>query len=99
MSTAEDKLLPWRARFQSLESCVQLISHSLGCASASKRGGSVVVEFTSSADVCRELNHRKFFCDHRPGVGLRIAPHFYSNAEKVDLFFAELKKIKYGTGA
>jgi kynureninase len=58
------------------------------------RGGSVVFDFTGSADVCRELNRRSFFCDHRPGVGIRIAPHFYTKAEEIDLFFAEVKKIR-----
>jgi kynureninase len=61
---------------------------------ADRRGGSVVFDFVGAADVCRELNRRRFFCDHRPGVGIRIAPHFYSKAEEVDLFFAELKQIR-----
>jgi kynureninase len=62
------------------------------------RGGSVVFDFVGSADVCRELNRRKFFCDHRPGVGIRIAPHFYTKGEEVDGFFGELKKIRSGAG-
>jgi kynureninase len=65
---------------------------------AEQRGGSVVFDFVGSADVCRELNRRKFFCDHRPGVGIRIAPHFYTKAEEVGLFFGELKKIRHGAG-
>ena len=63
---------------------------------ASKRGGSIVFDFVGSADVCRELNRRKFFCDHRPGAGIRIAPHFYSKSDEVDQFFGELKKIRSG---
>lgn len=63
---------------------------------AESRGGSVVFDFVGSADVCRELNRRKFFCDHRPGAGIRIAPHFYTKAEEVDLFFTELTKIRGG---
>ena len=63
------------------------------------RGGSVVFDFTGSADVCRELNRRKFFCDHRPGVGIRIAPHFYTKPEEIELFFTEVKKIRGGAGA
>ena len=59
-----------------------------------RRGGSVVFDFVGAADVARELNRRRFFCDHRPGVGIRIAPHFYSKAEEIDLFFGELKKIR-----
>src|SRR3954469_10227302 len=65
---------------------------------AEQRGGSVVLDFAGSADVCRELNRRKFFCDHRPGAGIRIAPHFYTKPEEIELFFGELKKIRSGTG-
>lgn len=63
---------------------------------AAQRGGSVVFDFVGAADVCRELNRRKFFCDHRPGAGIRIAPHFYTKSDEVDQFFAELKKIRTG---
>ncbi|MBS1120536.1 MAG: aminotransferase class [Deltaproteobacteria bacterium] len=62
------------------------------------RGGSVVFDFVGAADVCRELNRRKFFCDHRPGAGIRIAPHFYTKREEIELFFGELKKIRSGSG-
>jgi kynureninase len=66
--------------------------------SAEVRGGSVVFDFVGSADVCRELNRRKFFCDHRPTAGIRIAPHFYTKPDEIDLFFTELKKIRGGAG-
>lgn len=65
---------------------------------AAIRGGSVVFDFVGAADVCRELNRRKFFCDHRPGAGIRIAPHFYTKREEIDLLFGELKKIRSGAG-
>ena len=65
---------------------------------AAQRGGSVVFDFVGSADVCRELNRRKFFCDHRPGAGIRIAPHFYTKPEEIDLFFGEIKAIRSGRG-
>jgi len=65
---------------------------------AEQRGGSVVFDFVGAADVCRELNRRKFFCDHRPGAGIRIAPHFYTKRDEIDLLFAELKKIRSGSG-
>lgn len=63
-----------------------------------RRGGSVVFDFVGAADVCRELNRRKFYCDHRPGAGIRIAPHFYTKREEIELFFGELKKIRSGAG-
>ena len=62
------------------------------------RGGSVVFDFVGAADICRELNRRRFFCDHRPTAGIRIAPHFYTKREEIDLFFGEVKKIRSGTG-
>jgi kynureninase len=60
------------------------------------RGGSVVFDFVGAADVCRELNRRKYYCDHRPTAGIRIAPHFYTKPEEIDLFFTEVKKIRGG---
>lgn len=63
---------------------------------AESRGGSVVFDFVGSADVCRELNRRKYFCDHRPTAGIRIAPHYYTKEEEIGLFFNELKKIRGG---
>jgi len=65
---------------------------------ADRRGGSVVFDFVGSADVARELNRRRFFCDHRPGAGIRIAPHFYNTAEETDLFFEEVDRIRKGSG-
>ena len=63
---------------------------------ADKRGGSVVFDFVGAADVARELNHRRFFCDHRPGAGIRIAPHFYTRESEIDLFFDEIETIRTG---
>lgn len=58
-----------------------------------RRGGSVVFDFVGAADAVRELNRRRFFCDHRPGVGVRIAPHFYTRADELDGFFDELEPL------
>jgi kynureninase len=77
---------------------VDELGFTLNSPRGDNRGGSVVFDFTGSADVCRELNRRKFFCDHRPGVGIRIAPHFYTKPEEIELFFTEVKKIRGGGG-
>jgi kynureninase len=61
---------------------------------ASQRGGSVVFDFPGASEVCRELNRRRYFCDHRPGVGVRISPHFYTKAEEIDLFFSEVAALR-----
>jgi len=59
-----------------------------------QRGGSVVFDFPGSGEVARELNRRKFFCDHRPGAGIRISPHFYTRDDELDAFMAEVDAIQ-----
>jgi kynureninase len=59
-----------------------------------RRGGTVVFDFEGAGQVAAELNRRKFFCDHRPGAGIRVSPHFYSKDEELDLFFAEIRNLR-----
>ena len=61
---------------------------------AAVRGGSVVFDFDDSGKVAAELNRRKFFCDHRPGAGIRISPHFYTRDDEIDVFFAEIARLR-----
>jgi kynureninase len=49
-----------------------------------RRGGTVVLEVPNAASVCQALLEREVLCDHRPGVGLRLAPHFYTRDDEVD---------------
>jgi kynureninase len=58
------------------------------------RGGSVVFDFEGSGRVAAELNRRRFFCDHRPGVGIRVSPHFYTRDDEISALFAELRKLR-----
>ena len=51
---------------------------------AERRGGTVVLDLPNAAAVCEALLRREVLCDHRPGVGLRLAPHFYTRDEEVD---------------
>ena len=61
---------------------------------AERRGGAVVFDFVGSADVVRELGRRRFFCDHRPGAGVRLGPHFYNSDDEILAFFHELQQIR-----
>jgi kynureninase len=61
---------------------------------ADQRGGSTVFDFVGAADIARELNRRRFFCDYRPGAGIRIAPHFYTTDEEIAVFFQELLDVR-----
>ena len=49
-----------------------------------RRGGTVVLDVPDAAAVCDALLRQEVLLDHRPGVGLRLAPHFYTRDEEVD---------------
>jgi kynureninase len=49
-----------------------------------ERGGSVVVDVANGAAVADEMIRRGVIVDHRPGAGIRIAPHFYNTEEEID---------------
>jgi kynureninase len=58
-----------------------------------ERGGTVVIDVPDGAEVTRELLRRNFLVDHRPGAGIRVAPHFYSKDEELDLTIREMQAI------
>ena len=49
------------------------------------RGGTVVLDVPRAKAVCAALLASDVLLDHRPGVGLRLAPHFYTRDDEVDL--------------
>lgn len=61
---------------------------------AEQRGGAVIFDFVGAAEVVRELTRRRFFCDHRPGAGVRVGPHFYNSDDEILAFFHELQQIR-----
>jgi kynureninase len=48
-----------------------------------ERGGSVMVNVADGPAMVDRLARRKVFVDCRPGVGLRISPHFFNTDEEV----------------
>jgi kynureninase len=58
-----------------------------------ERGGTVVMDVPDGAEVTKELLRRNFLVDHRPGAGIRVAPHFYSSDEELDLTIHEIQAI------
>ena len=59
-----------------------------------RRGGTVCFDFPGSKLVADELNRRGFLCDHRPGAGLRVSPHFYSTDEECHRFLDEVLRLR-----
>jgi kynureninase len=65
-----------------------------------RRGGTVVLDVPHSADVCARLLAADVLLDHRPGVGLRLAPHFYTRDDEVDLVMRRvLEEVRRAPGA
>ncbi len=58
-----------------------------------KRGGTVVVDVPQASAVVQELARRDILVDFRPGAGIRIAPHFYTTDEELEITIREIKDI------
>ncbi len=48
------------------------------------RGGTVVIDVPAAEEVCHALLAADVLLDFRPGVGLRLAPHFYTRDDEVE---------------
>ena len=58
-----------------------------------ERGGTVVIDVPNGYEVTKELSRRDYLVDYRPGAGIRVAPHFYSKDEELDLIVEEIRKL------
>ena len=48
------------------------------------RGGTVCLDVPNAEQVCRRLLDADVLLDHRPGVGIRLAPHHYTRDDEVE---------------
>jgi kynureninase len=55
--------------------------------------GTVAVDPPEALLVSRALTARDFVVDYRPGVGIRISPHFYNTMDEIDSVMAEMASI------
>lgn len=51
---------------------------------ASRRGGTVCLDVPNAEQVCARLLASDVLLDHRPGVGIRLAPHHYTRDDEVE---------------
>jgi kynureninase len=58
-----------------------------------QRGGTVVIDVPNGYDITQELGRRNYLVDYRPGAGIRVAPHFYSTDEELELVIREIKSF------
>ena len=55
--------------------------------------GTVAVNPPDALQVSRALKARDFVVDFRPGVGIRVSPHFYNTMDEIDRLMAEMARI------
>jgi kynureninase len=58
-----------------------------------ERGGTIAIDVPNGYEVNRELSRRDFLADYRPGAGIRVAPHFYSADEDLELIVKEISNV------
>ena len=56
-----------------------------------RRGGTVCLDVPNAERVCDRLLASDVLLDYRPGVGLRLAPHFYTRDDEVDEVMARVR--------
>lgn len=62
-----------------------------------RRAGHVVVDVGDSERVAAALLEERIMIDHRPGAGIRVAPHFYNTDDEVEHAIERLSVLA-GTG-
>ena len=60
---------------------------------AERVAGTVAIGVPHARAVSRVLKARDFVVDYRPGVGLRVSPHFYNTGDEIDRLVAEVARI------
>jgi kynureninase len=63
---------------------------------AARRGGHVTIDPGDSQRVHDALLRRGFAVDHRPGVGIRVGPHFYNSADECTSILDEMVAVRAG---
>jgi kynureninase len=58
-----------------------------------ERGGTVIIDVPNADAVTKELIRREILVDYRPGAGIRVAPHFYTKDEELDIAITAIKQI------
>jgi kynureninase len=58
-----------------------------------RRGGTVAFDVPHGYEVSRALLARDVLVDYRPEAGIRIAPHFYTSDDELELAVAAMREI------
>ena len=66
---------------------------------STQRGGTVTLDVPNGYEVTQELLRRDFLVDYRQGAGIRIAPHFYTKDEELQLVVNEIQSLDRAVAA
>ena len=58
-----------------------------------RRGGTVAFDVPHGYEVSRALLARDILVDYRPDAGIRVAPHFYTGDEELEMAVAAMREI------
>ncbi|MBV9403604.1 MAG: hypothetical protein JO018_07715 [Candidatus Eremiobacteraeota bacterium] len=59
-----------------------------------KRTGWIGINFDGVEAAYKQLIAERVFVDFRPGCGIRVGPHFYTNDEDIESLFEALDRIR-----
>jgi len=87
-----------RAKSKQMTARVFQLADQYGFASIASRdperlAGTVAVNPPNALQVSRVLKARDFVVDFRPGVGIRVSPHFYNTLDEIERLMAEMAQI------
>jgi kynureninase len=57
------------------------------------RGGTVSIDVPNAREVCAELLRRDVIVDYRPGAGVRMSPHFYTEDRELEVAMETVEEI------
>ena len=87
-----------RARSREMTARVFELAERYGFPSVASRdpqrlAGTVAVNPPDALHVSRTLKARDFVVDFRPGVGIRVSPHFYNTMDEIERLMTEMAQI------
>lgn len=60
---------------------------------SARRGGTVAIDPPHAYEVSQALLARDILVDYRPGAGIRVAPHFYTTDDEVDMAVGVMDEV------
>lgn len=87
-----------RAKSRRMTARIFELADTLGFPSIATRdperlAGTVAVNPPEALQVSRALKARDFIVDYRPGVGIRLSPHFYNTVDEIERLMTEMARI------